>query len=142
MRACNPTWGALEGLAEKLEVVSMKRVPKSGFWWQCADDSFYKSCRGLNPCTPQARCYCYNSAFTFLVFSFEYLATTFIVADMCIISDDISFKRFSTTNFNNYLRRLMLSLISINSDDIKGCRYLVFSDGLIATTGSDDHSRR
>jgi hypothetical protein len=34
----------------------------------------------------------------------------------------------------------MLSLISINSDDIKGRRYLVFSDGLITITGSDDHS--
>jgi hypothetical protein len=68
--------------------------------------------------------------------------TTNVVADVCIISDDIGFKRFSATNFNNYLRRHLSSLISINSDDMKGRRYLVFSDGLLATTGSDDHCRR
>jgi hypothetical protein len=70
------------------------------------------------------------------------LATTFVVADVCIISDDIGFKRFSATNFNSYLRRHMSSLIRINSDDMKGRRYLVFSNGLIATIGGDDHSRR
>jgi hypothetical protein len=66
----------------------------------------------------------------------------FVVADVCIISDDISFKIFLATNFNSYLRRHMSLLISINSNDIKGRCYLVFSDGLLATTGSDNQSRR
>jgi hypothetical protein len=78
----------------------------------------------------------------FISFKCLSLATIFVVVDVCIISDDISFKRFSATNFNSYLRRHILLLISINSDDIKGRRYLVFSDGLIATTRSDGHSRR
>jgi hypothetical protein len=40
---------------------------------------------------------------------------TFVVADVCIISDDIGFKRFLATNFNNYLRQHMSSLISSGS---------------------------
>jgi hypothetical protein len=70
------------------------------------------------------------------------LAMTFVVADVYVISDDISFKKFSATNFNSYLRRHMSSLISINIDDIKGRRYLVFTNRLIATTRSDDYSCR
>ncbi|KAC3659221.1 hypothetical protein FH972_027202 [Carpinus fangiana] len=34
VRACNPTWEALEGLAGKLEVVSTRKVPDSGFLWR------------------------------------------------------------------------------------------------------------
>jgi hypothetical protein len=62
-------------------------------------------------------------------------ATTFIIANVYIISDDIGFKIFSVTNVNSYLRQYMLLLISINSDDMKGRHYLVFTNGIIATTG-------
>ena len=71
-------------------------------------------------------------------FSDDSKSMTNVVADMCIIGDDISFKRLSVTNFKIYLRQHMSSLISINSDDLKDHRYLVFSNRLIATTVSDD----
>jgi hypothetical protein len=61
-----------------------------------------------------------------------------VVAVVCLINDDIGFKRFSATNFNSYLRQHMSSLISINSDDMKGHHYFVFTNGLIAMIGSDD----
>jgi hypothetical protein len=122
--------GQLEGLSGKLEVSTKVAV--------CAiDATLLVAMTAVMVCTHclvpiQLSPFC----FIFL------LATTNVVADICIISDDITFKRFSVTNFNSYLRRHMSSLISINSDNIKGRRYLVFTHGLIATMRSDGHSRR